>query len=186
MEQPNLDVPKSDSGLKNKFVKSAVILLTVFLFIGAGAYAWNKWLSPSAVEKWKYDLYQKFYIDKYENAMRQDTWGGKTPQETLDLFISALKNNDIDLAAKYFSLNTNENNEYYLTRKQWEEGLRKNNEDGKINEMIATVNQMKLSDRQTGSTSTVEYVVRGEGGMVDYSIIFVFNSYSDVWKIESM
>lgn len=69
MEQPTPNVPGADSGLKNKFIKSAVILLTVFLFIGGLAYVWQKWLSPGAIEAWKYGLYQKYYIDRYENAM---------------------------------------------------------------------------------------------------------------------
>lgn len=32
----------------------------------------------------------------------QDTYGGKTPQETWQMFIEALKKGDTDLAAKYF------------------------------------------------------------------------------------
>ena len=35
-------------------------------------------------------------------ARRADTYGGDTPQETLDLFIAALEKGDTDLAAKYF------------------------------------------------------------------------------------
>ena len=32
-------------------------------------------------------------------------YGGKTPQETFDLFISALENKNVELASKYFILN---------------------------------------------------------------------------------
>ncbi len=37
----------------------------------------------------------------YEEAMR-DTYGGKTPQETLSLYITAVEKGDYELASKYF------------------------------------------------------------------------------------
>jgi len=36
--------------------------------------------------------------------MSEDTYGGKTPEETLNLFIEALKKEDLELASKYFVL----------------------------------------------------------------------------------
>ena len=66
MEQASSNVPSPKLSLKNKYIKSAVILLTVFLFVGGLAYVWNQWLSPAAIEAWKYDLYQKYYVDRYE------------------------------------------------------------------------------------------------------------------------
>ena len=186
MAREDFKIPVPEKKLKSRFFKSAVILMTVFLLVGGGVYVWSEWLSPGAIEAWKYGLYQKYYVDRYENAMRQDVWGGKTPQETLDLLVAALKQGDIDLASKYFALNTDENSEYYLTRKQWEEGLEKNRQERIINQMIATISQMEISSRQTGSTSSVEYIVKGGDGVVDYSMIFNFNDYSGVWKIESM
>ncbi len=38
---------------------------------------------------------------QYETAMK-DTYGGKTPKETLDLFIAAVEKKDYELASKYF------------------------------------------------------------------------------------
>ncbi len=185
MEQPTPNVPGTDSGLKNKFVKSAVILLTVFLFIGGLAYVWQKWLSPNAQVRWKYDLYQKFYVDRYENAMREDVWGGETPQETLDLFIEALKNNDIELAAKYFALNTNENSEYYLTRKEWEEAVRKTKEEKGFEQIILDLEKAKFQSesKEMGSSWFVTF---NEDGSLKQDILFTFNKYSGVWKVESM
>lgn len=168
---------------KNKFLRSAVILLTVFLLIGGLAYVWQKWLSPQAVEKWKYELYQKYYIDRYENAMREDTFGGKTPQETLDLFINALKNNDIELAAKYFVLNTNENSEYYLTRKEWEEGLNRLEVDNKISEIISHFEKAKPAG--SSMEGKFGFEVRNGDNLIG-DIGLTFNSYSGVWKIESL
>ena len=43
-----------------------------------------------------------------EKAYREDPYGGITPEETLQLFIDALKKGDTDLAAKYFVLDKQE------------------------------------------------------------------------------
>lgn len=47
--------------------------------------------------------YQK-QLDELEKPYREDKYGGKTPEETFDLFIVALKKEDIDLASKYFTI----------------------------------------------------------------------------------
>ena len=44
---------------------------------------------------------------RYIQAMTEDTYGGKTPQETLDLFVAALEAEDVELASKYFMLDDN-------------------------------------------------------------------------------
>ena len=41
-------------------------------------------------------------LEALEKAYQEDTYGGATPEETLQLFIDALKAGDIDLASKYF------------------------------------------------------------------------------------
>ena len=43
----------------------------------------------------------RYYAD-LEKQYAEDTYGGKTPEETLQLFIDALKAGDIELASKYF------------------------------------------------------------------------------------
>ena len=43
-------------------------------------------------------------LARYREAMRQDTQGGKTPEETLRLFVSALREGNIELASAYFIL----------------------------------------------------------------------------------
>ncbi len=42
------------------------------------------------------------YFNDLETAYQNDTYGGATPEETLQLFISALEAGDIELASKYF------------------------------------------------------------------------------------
>ena len=48
------------------------------------------------------------YFEQYKQAQSKDIYGGKTPEETLGLFVDALKNGDVDLASKYFVLSKQE------------------------------------------------------------------------------
>src|SRR3989344_9643294 len=45
---------------------------------------------------------QQTYWTNLAELYKKDTYGGKMPEETLQLFIDALKKGDTDLAAKYF------------------------------------------------------------------------------------
>jgi len=47
--------------------------------------------------------------DKVEEPYYTDTYGGATPEETYDLFIDALKDRDVELASKYFVLESQDN-----------------------------------------------------------------------------
>jgi len=45
------------------------------------------------------------YVEQFKN----DTVGGKTPEETLKMFVAALKKGDVELASQYFSLDKKKN-----------------------------------------------------------------------------
>ena len=83
-----------------------IVLLTIFGFFGflfALNYGLEKYnqskqwqeikKSAEAFQKAEQELYQK---------MMADTYGGKTPQETLELFIAAVEKGDYELASRYF------------------------------------------------------------------------------------
>src|SRR3990167_6156979 len=94
------------------------VLVAMVVVVGGSYLIWNKYF--------KYDL-EKVYQEaerRYVEAMTADTYGGKTPQETLDMFVEALRAEDIELASKYFMLDEN------LSREKWVEilfELKKNN-----------------------------------------------------------
>lgn len=43
-------------------------------------------------------------VEQYEQDMRNDQYGGSTPEETLRLFVEALESQDYELAARYYTL----------------------------------------------------------------------------------
>lgn len=53
-------------------------------------------------------------LKELERRYAEDTYGGTTPEETLQLFIDALKKGDTDLASKFFVLEDQEERLVYL------------------------------------------------------------------------
>jgi hypothetical protein len=45
-----------------------------------------------------------YNIEKQEQRYKEDKFGGKTPEETYEMFLDALRKKDIELASKYFVL----------------------------------------------------------------------------------
>jgi hypothetical protein len=115
--------------------------------------------------------------------MTADTYGGKTPEETLKLFIEALKAGDIELASKYFALETNSQDPDYLTRKKWEEGLRKIKEKNGLEEVISKLLQLKLTFKDEDGAV---FKLFNSNKEVEVLLEMKMNKYSKVWKIESL
>lgn len=78
------------------------ISLSVFFCAVAFSVYYPKWQGQKRVEELKQILenYEKAIFD----AKAADKIGGKTPSETLDMFISAVEAGDYELASKYFVL----------------------------------------------------------------------------------
>lgn len=83
---------------------SVVLILAIL----AGLVIWamlnlGPWLKN--LQEWRA---AKTAQEQLEKLYRNDKYGGKTPEETFDMFIAALEKGDIDLASKYFVLNKQE------------------------------------------------------------------------------
>src|SRR3989344_9343686 len=166
--------------------KHYIILAALFILLAAGGlggyWYWTNYLSPEALEAKKAagDVEKFFAAQKaFEDAMKADTFGGKTPQETLNMFIDALKKGDVELAAKYFELETNDMDPNYLTRKKWEDGLKKAKEENRIEEILVNLQKSQTSKRDIGSEDGYEFIVVGGDGIVDYSMNLRLNKYSN-------
>lgn len=44
------------------------------------------------------------FLNTLQNPFKLDIYGGKTPEETWAMYVEAIKNKDIDLAAKYYDV----------------------------------------------------------------------------------
>ena len=170
---------------RSKFVSQALIFLGIVVLAGALWLAWDKYLSPDAryareMEQ-SYGQYQE-WENSYKEAIANDTYGGSTPEETLELFIEALEREDVDLASKYFLIDTNN------SQKEYREALIVKKEENSLQTIIDILKRVEKSSRNTGSDDIVEFVQKNDGKII-HSIIFkkiITNSSAVIWKIEEM
>jgi len=183
MEEQIQQNPSSEkSGRKYwKFVLGFLIIIVV---VAGGFFVWDKYFSQQAkLNRQNAENYLKYFDwqRNYEKAMREDTYGGKTPEETLQMFIEALRKEDVELASKYFVLRSDGSSD-----PKWKEGLIKTKEIGKLQEVI---NVLLKAKPDLGARISEEYYVfstRDENGTVTADIDLRINKYSGVWKIESL
>ncbi len=120
-------------------------------------------------------------------AMKADVYGGKTPEETLKLFIEALKAGDVELASKYFYLETDSQDPNYLTRKKWEDYLYDLKSKNLLQIMAEDIERdAKPLTSEVNENKIFRFGLFNEDGTVGVSIDLKFNPYSRVWKIKSL
>ena len=183
MEEQIQQNPSSEKSGR-KYWKFVVGFLGIIIVVAGGFFVWEKYFSPQAkINRETQKNYEKYleWERNYEKAMKEDTYGGKTPEETLQMFIEALRKEDVELASKYFVLRSDGSSD-----PKWKEGLIKTKEIGKLQEVINVLSKAKPD---LGARISEEYYVfstRDENGTVTADIDLRINKYSGVWKIESL
>lgn len=118
------------------------------------------------------DAYQGMkFIDDLARQYKNDPYGGDTPEETLQLFIDALKSGDTDLAAKYFTLEQQE---------RWLTNLRKIKEDNELDSLIDDLNSAKRSS-DIAADSVQFSLVTPDNRVI--TVVNIVKTSSDKWKI---
>ena len=129
------------------------------------------------------------YYAELERQYREDTYGGKAPEETLQLFIDALKSGDIELASKYFVVEEREARFNKFT------DVKNSN---LIDEFIGNLEKAELKE-VTLEKAVFSYKIKTEGGRaivggkeipvpagVYSQTITISINTNGVWKIISM
>ena len=111
-------------------------------------------------------------VEHIKKEYREDPYGGDTPEETLHLFIEALKKGDTNLAAKYFVLDKQE---------EWRGDLAKIQEKGLLGEMIGDLGNLK-ADKIEGDTARY-FIVAENGQGAPLVLIRIANGK---WKIRTL
>ena len=144
--------------------------LAALMALGLGIYyatGWYKWQSAqneaTANDRALQDI--KEWEAQYEN----DTYGGTTPEETLALFIDALKKGDIDLASKYFVVDERRIQLEYLTKLKQNDAIQR-----AINEMT----QLQL----TKKTDEIAFFTLVENKFATAEVV-VGRATNGTWKI---
>ncbi len=143
---------------------SAFLALFVLLVGYIGWQAFSDWYGRRQIDL----LYESLKREQEELYQRQlaDTWGGKTPQETLRLYIEAVEKGDYELASKYF-----------VIEKQEEEWRKLENSPAENTKNILDL--LKVSLISPGSFSA-----DGKGFVVRRPLLVDFVLYPNgIWKI---
>jgi len=168
---------------KTVFIVILAILVILFgLFLYVGGYKMLKGLYDDwNTSRKAHEAIQQYneFLDQYYKTLAEDTYGGKTPQETLDMFVVALEKGDIDLASKYFALDDN------LSRKELSDNLKKLINDGRLSEILQILKNAEKSPKDLAGTNSFQFVTwNSDRTLVEHTIFMQFNRYSQVWKIE--
>jgi hypothetical protein len=110
-------------------------------------------------------------MKEIEKKYAEDPYGGETPEETLRLFINALKKGDTELAAKYFVLDS---------QQQWKEDLAKIKEKNLLGDMIRDLEKARLNNIENDLARY--YLINEEGYGSPLTLIKIINK----WKIRSL
>ncbi len=171
---------------KKKYWKFVAGFLGIIVIVAGGFFVWDKYFSPQAkINRETQKNYEKYleWQKNYEKAMTEDTYGGKTPEETLKMFIEALKKEDIELASKYFSLK--EDGSIDFERRQ---AIEKAKESGSLDYIIDVVSRAVPDKKTTSIENSAWFIVykKDNPKELEADINLHFNTYSGVWKIESL
>jgi hypothetical protein len=159
------------------------IFIAVVVVVAAAAVAvgvwWNKSRAPFDPSTDPATLksarqFEDFYNNLNE-VYRKDTYGGKTPEETLQMFIDALKKGDTDLAAKY-----------YIPEKQKQEAeeLRRGKEANVLGLLIGDLEKEKIG--RALYEDQYRFITVDENNTAEFQFDLLFNAQTKVWKIESL
>lgn len=116
-------------------------------------------------------------IKANEEALKNDKDGGKTPEETFDLFLTALKKGDIELASRYYELPSQPK-----VLESLKDELEKN---GSLQKSIDYFTEVRTKGtkqcNERGDGCTFEY--RGSDGYNRFFDVGL-NDLGGVWKME--
>lgn len=182
-----------------EFSKYIGVFVIAFLIIFLGyivVTGVKSYLEKNEMAK-KVELFNNTIINMFKN----DTYGGKTPEETYNLFVEALKKQDVNLAVKYIILDPERRARYqkeFNDKKQantlekyangfpkWEEFIQVRDQlnDWEGQALVEHGTEIKgfreVYDQVLKITTTIP-----PGIYTDYSIIFTKNI--NIWKISSI
>lgn len=133
---------------------------------------------------------------QWEKPYREDKYGGKTPEETYDMFLDALRKGDTTLASKYFVIERQES--WKITLEQYKN---QNLLANFTNELGAIKLKWQASPQSDSNLKEYTYTFQlEEGKQADFngqkinlstgtyrnSITFGLNTYTKIWKISSL
>lgn len=172
----------------------------LFLVLLAGGIVWATLNGMPFINslraKWEYNRLQA----QWEKPYREDTYGGKTPEETYDMLLAALRSGDTTLASKYFVVD--EQSKWLKTLEQYKNqnllgnllAELKNNRDSWTLSNNNDQTAMYTYNYKVDKPYTEELPLGGgktqkithPAGTFKAEIGFELNTYTKIWKISQL
>ena len=137
---------------------------------------------------------------QWEKPYREDTYGGKTPEETYDMFLDALKDGDVELASKYFIVYKQDNwlktlqeyqaqnllanliSELEQNKKFW---IPQNNNDEEISYTYSYTRETPTTTELPISGGKTQKITLS-AGKFNAETVFFKNTMTNIWKISQL
>ena len=113
-------------------------------------------------------------LKELERRYREDPYGGATPEETLQLFIDALKKGDVELASKYFVVDKQE---------EWKNNLTEIKERGLLDAMVRDLESTRLTKKEE---ERAFFTLVDEDNTAISELTIGKNPYNKRWKIYNL
>jgi len=184
------------------WIVGVIVAILAFLwFLGAYGYQIQNYFMAQRQEKMRVESEKQ--IAAILELQKNDNIGGKTPEETLDLYITALKAGNIELASKYSEISLEKPNYQRDELEGYRESLER---DGDLHVVLENMdNIMKRGVKRVWSPTKVSFVydyitteqststsivsnqeiitVRPKGINESVGVSLRLNPYTEVWKI---
>lgn len=149
---------------------AGIMLLFLFILLGMMVQGiWENYQLEKKTEQFQLALSKPY---------REDTYGGKTPEETWSLFLDALRKGDLELASKYIVPEKREEKLEFLKKEEQIDSLKLL--------LFQMSGQLQKENSSSSDSETGYYMVpfkNTEGQMEANPIVFILNPYTKIWKI---
>ena len=157
----------------NNTSKKFLFGFLVILLLALAVWSWGAYLNPDVREKRALVKYFEDIQTEYEN----DTYGGATPEETLQLFIAALEAGDTELASKYF---LPDEREKIIEDLEKEFAI-----DNNFDHMVIGLKKLKKTTGEHDSNKEAFFIIIGPDNVVANQVVFTKNQ-NNIWKITDL
>lgn len=166
---------KKEGEIKNTapgFKKIKLLILVVigmFVLIVLSSYGYQKY------DDWKFNKELKELTEEINKPYLEDSYGGKTPKETLELFIVAVEKEDFELASKYFVLSKQE---------EWHNALMSAKKEDKLDVLM---NEVDVASKEIEKEKPIWEEKEIYIFINSKSVSFDFVKYPQkIWKIKEI
>ncbi len=180
--------------MQSKILRNYKFWIAVILLLGLAAAL----VGPRLYFYFQKQVLVQSYNEQYVEPLREDDVGGKTPQETMDMFITALEEDELKQASKYFFPKDQDEELARLQKLKREQNLeaftQKMKEaradwtaegDGLVNNRTRKQFSYEVAYEENATFEFQGQEFEFEAGTGTAVITFDLNTFTDVWKFSN-